>query len=85
MKLLIEMTPEHYDEYLNVIAPDWPHVYSILKSGIVIRKEIEDTERRMIQILCEEDQAYVLLRSAAAFSLAAANDIRKSLDLAREL
>ena len=85
MKLLIEMTPEHYDEYLKMISSDWPQVYSILKSGIVIRKEIEDSERRMIQILCEEDKAYVLLRSAAAFSLAAANDIRKSLDLAREL
>jgi len=85
MKLLIEMTPEHYDEYLKMICSDWPQVYSILKSGIVIRKEIEDSERRMIQILCEEDKAYVLLRGAAAFSLAAANDIRKSLDLAREL
>jgi hypothetical protein len=84
MKLLIEMTPEHYDEFLNRVSPDWLQVYSILKNGIVIRKEIEGKERRMIQILCEEYQAYVLLVTALPFS-GAAQDIRKSLDLAREL
>ena len=77
--------PDHYDEFLNTIFPDWLPEYSILKNGIVIRRQIEGTERRMIEILCGEDQAYVLLRSAAVFSLAAANDIRKSLDVAREL
>jgi hypothetical protein len=38
MKLLIEMEPEHYDEFLNCCSDIRPE-YAILKNGIVLHTQ----------------------------------------------
>jgi hypothetical protein len=39
-----------------------------LKSGVIIRRQIEDVERRIIVILCEESQVHTLLDAARTLS-----------------
>ncbi len=83
--MLIEMTPEHYDGFLDKCPEDWPAEFSILKNGIVVERQIEGIERRMVVIYCEESQAYTLLSGARILSVAAAEDIAKALDTSRGL
>ena len=79
MKLLIEMTPEHYDGFLYKCPDDWPSEFAILKHGLVINREIDGNERRMIVIYCEEFQAEMLLSAARILSVPAEEDIVKAL------
>ena len=79
MKLLIEMTPEHYDGFLDRCPDDWPSEFAILKNGLVINREIDGNERRMIVIYCEEIQAEMLLSAARILSVPAEEDIVKAL------
>ena len=85
MKILIEMTPEHYDGFLDKCPDDWPTEFAILKNGIVVNRQIDGIERRMIVIYCEERQAYTLLSSARILSVPAEEDIVKALDTLAEL
>ena len=83
MKILIEMTPEHYDDFVDKCPDDWPVEFSILKNGIVVHRDIDGIERRMIVIYCEESEAYTLLSGARILSLAAEEDIVKAIQPAR--
>jgi hypothetical protein len=79
MKLLIEMTPEHYDDFLDRCPDDWPSEFAVLKNGVVINREIDGNERRMIVIYCDEIQAEMLLSAARILSVPAEEDIVKAL------
>ena len=82
--MLIEMSPEHYDSFLRKCETQQPE-YSLLQNGVVVRRQIDGTERRMIAILCEQFQAYNLLHAARALYFPAVEDINKSLDPLHEL
>lgn len=83
MKILIEMSPEHYDGFLSKCFDTWLLEYTILKNGVVIRREIEGAERRRIAILCEKHQAHNLLVLARSLQPPVVEDIRKALNVAR--
>ena len=84
MKLLIEMDPEHYDEFLNWCSDIRPE-YAILKNGVVVHRTIDNEDRRTIAILCDEIEAQKLLITAEVLHLPAAQDIASALDPLREL
>ena len=80
------MTPEHYDGFLDkCFTVDRLPEYSILKSGVIIHRQIGGMERRIIVILCEESQAHTLLNAARTLSVPAAEDLVRAMDPLREL
>ena len=81
MKILIEMTPEHYDGFLEKCPDDWSTEFAILKNGMVVKQEIDGIERRMIVIYCNEIQAETLLSAARILSVPAEEDIVKALPM----
>ena len=81
MKVLIEMTPEHYDGFLERCPDDWSTEFAILKNGMVVNREIDGNERRMIVIYCDEIQAETLLSAARILSVPAEDDIVKALPM----
>ena len=85
MKILIDMSPEHYDGLLNKCIDTWPAEYATLKNGVVIRRQIEGAERQRIAILCEKHQAHNLLILARSLQSPVAEVIRKALDTSHVL
>ena len=61
MKIIVEMSPEHYNELLGKFFPVSPE-YSLLKNGIVTGGLAK--ENRIIEIACELSEAEALLRMA---------------------
>lgn len=80
VKILIELSPEHYDDFLTSCADDLQREYAILRNGIIVKRQIEGTTRRLIKILCDESDARRLLTAAKSFDLPAVADIRWALD-----
>ena len=84
MKILIEITPEHYDGLLETCGKSSPE-YVLLKNGIVAQPQEDGLDRRKIVIWCEVGQAARLLAAAEKFDLIVAAQIAKEIELAREL
>ena len=82
MKIIVEMSPEHYDELLGKISPASTE-YSLLKNGIVTGGSAK--ENRIIEIACELSEAKALLRMAQDLCPEAAFEIEKGVTLARPL
>ena len=85
MKILIDMSTEHYDGLLNKCIDTWPAEYVTLKNGVVIRRQLEGVERRRIAILCEKHQAHNLLILARSLQPPVVEAIRKALDTSQVL
>jgi hypothetical protein len=68
MSVVIEMSLEHFDEFMNKCDPARPE-YETLKYGVVLRRPKEDHFERVIEIRCNLAQAKVFsvshLRSVA--------------------
>lgn len=80
MNILIEIPAEHYD--LFVAECDIKsREYSILKNGI-IAKDRNSGDPRVIQILCDEKEAKMLLDAAMRLYPAVMPTIKDTLDLA---
>ena len=79
------MSPEHYNGFLTKCFDTWPLEYAILKNGVVIRRRIEGAQRRRIALLCEKHQAHNLLILARSLQSPVVEDIRKALDITRDL
>jgi len=84
VKILIEITPEHYDGLLETCEVSSPE-YGILKNGVVTRPQEDELDRRKIVIWCDVGQAARLLAAAERFDPVAAAQIAKDIELAREL
>jgi hypothetical protein len=84
MKIFIEMTPEHYDDFLNRCDPLQPQ-YAILKKGLIVYRPIGKSDRQMIEIYCDRSQAHKLLDAARALSVPAVQAIERALDPLRDL
>ena len=82
MKILIKIPPEHYDLFVaecDITSRE----YSILKNAVVAR-DIND-DKRVIEILCDTEEADRLLDLAKRRYPEIVPAIRAGLDLAREL
>jgi hypothetical protein len=80
MKIVVEMSPEHYDELLGRLSPVSTE-YSLLKNGIVTGGSAR--KNRIIEIACELSEAKALLRVAQDLCAEAAFEIDKGVTLAR--
>jgi hypothetical protein len=83
MKVLIQMSQEHYDLFVaecDITSRE----YSILKNSIVVRNQETGEERRTIEILCDKEEADQLLDTATRLYPDAVPDISKAIALARE-
>ena len=81
MKILVEMSPEHYDRLLDKLSEE-SAAYAILKNGVVIHPS-GASDDRIIQIACEMTQAETLLHAARQLFPAAAPQLQESIGLAR--
>jgi hypothetical protein len=82
-KVLIEMPRESYDLFvaeLDITSRE----YSILKNNIVARDPKTGLDRRTLEILCDPEEAELLLAAANRLYPAAAPVIAKAITRARE-
>ena len=64
MKILIKISPDHYDRLLSRISEE-SRMYAVLKNGIVMHHHTDaGTTFRIIEILCEKFHARMLLTFA---------------------
>ena len=82
MKIVLGMSPEHYDELLGKLSPVSTE-YALLKNGIVTGGSAK--ENRIIEIACEFSEASALLRVAQNLCPEAAFEIDKGVTLVHPL
>lgn len=84
MKILIDISPEHYDRLLSQFTEE-SSVYSILKNGLVIHHFEFGKDFRRVEILCEKFHARMILTVAEIFCPEAAAEIEEAIRLSRTL
>ncbi|HSE91184.1 MAG TPA: hypothetical protein VLJ79_33555 [Candidatus Binatia bacterium] len=82
MKILLEISPEHYDRLLSGVSEE-STLYAVLKNGVVIHRTKAGTGRRMIEILCDKFHARMLRSLAKNLSPQAVPEIEKAIRLSR--
>lgn len=78
MKVLINIPTEHYDLFvaeLDITSRE----YSVLKNSVVASDPSADSDRRFVQVLCDEEEALGLLAIAAQVYPAIVPAIRAAL------
>ena len=81
MKLLIEMPVEIYDGII-VKLERLSREYSILKNGMIVRHSEAGDDERVLEIVCEHEEAIMLLDSATRLYPDAASAIANAIDKA---
>jgi len=81
--VLIEMSRERYDLFVAELDIKSP-AYTILKNNIVPKGRPTARDAQTIEILCDKEEAELLLDAARRLYPAAAPDIEKAIDRARE-
>ena len=84
MKILIDISPEHYDRLLKEFTEE-SRIYAILKNGLVIHRFEAGDEFRTVEILCEKFHARMILTVAEMFCPEAAAEIEEAIRLSRTL
>ncbi len=84
MKILIDITPEHYDRLLGQFTEE-SDIYAILKNGLVIHYFEAGKDLRTIEILCEKFHARMILAVAEMYCPEAAATIEEAIRLSRTL
>ena len=82
MKILLEISPEHYDRLLSGISKK-SLLYAVLKNGVVTHRTEAGSRHRMIEILCEKFHARMLRSLAENLSPLAVPQIDKGIRLSR--
>ena len=82
MKILIEMSREHYDSLLGQVTKE-SRLYSTLMSSMILHKSEAIRPTDTIMTVCEEDEARALLQFAQQFYPDAASQIEEAIRLAR--
>jgi hypothetical protein len=83
LKILIEMPPEHYDPLVGKCDSESPE-YSTLINGMVVRHP-DTGEKRVIEILCDKEEAVRLLDTASRLYPEAVPALKAGIDSSREL
>ena len=68
MKILIDISPVHYDRLLSEFTEE-SRIYAILKNGLVIHHLKAGEVSRTVEILCEKFHARMILAVAEIFAL----------------
>ena len=84
MKILIDISPEHYDRILSEFTEE-SRIYAILKNGLVIHHFEAGNEFRMVEILCDKFHARMILAAAEIYCPEAAAEIEEAIRLSRTL
>ena len=82
MKILLEISPEHYDPLLSGVS-EKSLLYGVLKNGVVIHATKAGAGSKMIEILCEKFHARMLRALAENLSPQAVSQIEKAIRLSR--
>ena len=82
MKILLEISPEHYDRLLSGVS-EKSALYGVLKNGVVVQSTKKGTQSKMIEILCDKFHARMLRSLAENFSPQAVPQIEKAIRLSR--
>jgi hypothetical protein len=82
MKILLEISLEHYDRLLSGIS-EKSLLYTVLKNGVVTHRTGVGSGHNMIEILCEKFHARMLRSLAQSLSPQAVPQIDKGLKLSR--
>ena len=82
MKILLKMSPEHYDRLLSGVSEN-SSLYGVLKNGVVINSTATGGGAKMIEILCEKFHARMLRALAANLYPQAVPQIEKAIRLSR--
>ena len=84
VKILIDISPEHYDRILSEFTEE-SRIYAILKNGLVLHHFEAGNEFRTVEILCEKFHARMILAVAEIFCPEAAAEIEEAIRLSRTL
>ena len=84
MKILIAISPEHYDRLLSNFTEE-SRIYAILKNGLVIHHFETGNVSKTIEILCDKFHARMILAAAEMYCPEAAAEIEESIRLSRTL
>jgi ribonuclease HIII len=84
VKILIDISPEHYDRILSEFTED-SRMYAILKNGLVIHHFEASNEFKTVEILCDKFHARMILAAAEIFCPEAAAEIEEAIRLSRTL
>ena len=82
MKILLEISPEHYDRLLSGVS-EKSSLYGVLKNGVVTYPTKAGAGLKMIEILCDKFHARMLRTLAANLSPQAVPQIEKAIRLSR--
>ena len=84
MKILVDISPEHYDRLLSQFTEE-SRMYAILKNGLVIHHFEAGNDFRTVEILCDKFHARMILAAAEIYCPEAAAEIEESIRLSRTL
>ena len=84
MKILVDLSPEHYDRILNELSEE-SRIYTILKNGLVLHHFEGINEFRTVEILCEKFHARMILAAAELYCPEAVAEIEEAIRLSRTL
>jgi hypothetical protein len=84
VKILIDISPEHYDRLLSNFTEE-SRIYAILKNGLVIHHFETGNVSKTIEILCKKFRARMILAVAEMFCPEAAAEIEEAIRLSRML
>jgi hypothetical protein len=84
VKILIDISPEHYDRLLSKFTEE-SRIYAILKNGLVIHHFDTGNVPKTIEILCEKFHARMILAVAEMFCPEVAVEIEEAIKLSRTL
>ena len=85
MKILIDISPEHYDRITECEFAEESRMYAILKNGLVIHYFEAGNEFRTVEILCEKFHARMILAAAEMYCPEAVAEIEEAIRLSRTL
>jgi hypothetical protein len=66
VKILIDISPEHYDRLLSEFIEE-SRIYAILKNGLIIHHFEAGNEFRTVEILCDKFHARMILAAAEIY------------------
>ena len=84
MKILVDISPEHYDRILNEFSEE-SRMYAILKNGLVLHYFEAGKEFRTVEILCDKFHARMILAAAEMYCPEAVAEIEEAIRLSRTL
>jgi hypothetical protein len=84
LKILIDISPEHYDRLLSEFTEE-SRIYAVLKNGLVIHHLKAGEVSKTVEILCEKFHARMILAVAEIFCPEAAAEIEEAIRLSRTL